>query len=135
MGHPVNRKMMEERLNPLRDEMTADRFTRLLTDVVAIEESCRQMALFPADGTPIFSAFAIFSESASNPAEPIGRKRESNRYRKIKADITHRLRGACTHCSEVEFFSLVDRMTRIQLRGESQRARLISAIDRGLSPS
>jgi hypothetical protein len=135
MGNSTNRKLMEERLNPLRDEMTGDRFTRLITEAVQIEARCKDMALFPADGTPIMPGFAPLPETMPAPAESIGRKGDSARHRKIKLELTSRLRAACSHCTEIEFVRLIEHMARIQLRGESQRAGLVAAIDRRLTPA
>ena len=112
MGRPIDPKSIEARLNPLREEMTAERFAKLVADVLHIEDNCQQMALFPA--------------------APMGATQESARYHKIRVDIARRLRGICSHCTEIEFLLLVDTMAHAQLRGESQRARLMSSIDRGI---
>jgi hypothetical protein len=51
MGNQTKRNLMEVRLNPLRGEMTGDRFARLISDVLQIEERCKEMSLSPPPGT------------------------------------------------------------------------------------
>lgn len=42
---------------------------------------------------------------------------------RIRGDIAHRVRRACTHLNEAEFGQLVDEMTDRQIRGERRAAR------------
>lgn len=48
------------------------------------------------------------------------------RAQTIRADISKRLRRACSYLSDDDFASLVEKMTREQLRGEGRSSQLHS---------
>jgi hypothetical protein len=46
---------------------------------------------------------------------------DKTRFDHVRKTIAHRLKKACSHMDAHEFDALVDRITRVQLRGERPR--------------
>ena len=98
--------VFEDRLSPFRQLMTAERFAQLVSDVAEIEDKCEQL-------------------ETEDPA----------RKKTIRIDITRRLRSVCSHCTESEFLEMVERMVRIQLRGESRDSLTNSSLHHWVRPA
>ena len=47
-------------------------------------------------------------------------RKDSVRHEAIRADVAKRLRKACTHLNEKEFAALVDKIVKVQLKGEKR---------------
>ena len=87
---------------------------------------CIEERVGPNCATPYFLSFLggfLFEGQRHPRGDSADAGQEQTRRDRIRGDIAHRIRRACSHLDDDEFRGLVDEMTDRQLKGERRANR------------